>query len=116
MRLSMCYRLSPAADQSGLSLASARCRMPLPSTDVDRRHADLRAIDPLVSAVSEDLTLPNRKPMLDLVDQTGADVERLAAMRGADSSYECHIAYGKTPDAVADRQRLDLGLAGIFVG
>ena len=34
MRLSMCYRLSPAADQSGLSLASAPCRMPLPSTDV----------------------------------------------------------------------------------
>jgi hypothetical protein len=54
--------------------------------------------------------------MLDLVDQTGADVERLAAMRGADSSYQCHIAYGKTPDAVADRQRLDLGLAGIFIG
>ena len=90
--------------------------MPLPSTGVDRRHADLRAIDPLVTAVSEDLTLPNRKPMLDFVDQTGADVERLAAMRGADSGYECHIAYGKTPDAVADRQRLDLGLPGIFVG
>ena len=54
--------------------------------------------------------------MLDFVDQTGADVERLAAMRGADSSYECHIANRKTPDAVADRQRLDLGLPGIFVG
>jgi hypothetical protein len=78
--------------------------------------SELRAIDPLVSAVSEDLTLPNRKPMLDLVDQTGADVERLAAMRGTDGSYECHIAYGKTPDAVADRQCLYLGLAGILVG
>jgi len=116
MRLSMCYRRSRAADHSGLSLASAPCRMPLPSTDVDRRHADLWAIDPLVGAVREDLTLPNRKPMLDLVDQTGADIERLAAMRGADSSYECHIAYRKPPDAVADRQRLDLGFTGIFVG
>jgi hypothetical protein len=53
--------------------------------------------------------------MLDLVDQTRADVERLTAMRGTDGSYQCHIAYGKTPDAVADRQRLDLGLAGILI-
>jgi hypothetical protein len=77
--------------------------------------ADLWAIDPLVSAVSEDLMLPDRKPMLDLVDQTGTDVERLMAMRGSHSGYQRHIAYGKTPDTVADRQRLDLGLAGILI-
>ena len=52
--------------------------------------------------------------MLDLVDQTGTNVECLAAMRGTHGSYQCHIAYGNPPDAMADRQRLDLGLAGIF--
>lgn len=78
--------------------------------------AGLWATDPLVGAISEDLTLPDREPMLDLVHQTGTNVERLAAMRGTHGSYQRHIAYGNPPDAMADRQRLDLGLAGILIG
>jgi hypothetical protein len=51
--------------------------------------------------------------MLYLVDQTGTYVESLTAMRGTHGCYQCHIAYGNAPDAMADRQRFDLGLAGI---
>jgi hypothetical protein len=54
--------------------------------------------------------------MLDLIDQTGTNVECLTAMRGTHGSYQCHIAYGNPPDAMADRQRLDLGLAGELIG
>jgi hypothetical protein len=51
--------------------------------------------------------------MLYLVDQTGTNAERLAAMCGTHGSYQRHVAYGNPPDAMADRQRFDLGLAGI---
>lgn len=54
--------------------------------------------------------------MLDLVDQTGANIERLAAMRRTHSGHQGHIAHGETADAMADRQRLDFGLAGILIG
>jgi hypothetical protein len=83
---------------------------------VDHRQPALWAIDPLVGAISEDLPLPDREPMLYLVDQTGTNVERLTAMRGTHGSYQRHVAYGNPPDAMADRQRFDLGLAGILIG
>src|SRR3984885_1998186 len=73
-----------------------------------RHRGAALAIHPAGIAVPIVLFFPDRKAVLDLVDDEPAGVERLAAMRGAHAYPHCHIRERQGADAVNTQRMLDL--------
>ena len=72
------------------------------NTEYELSPTRLGTVHLFVAAVSENLVLPHRQLCLDLIDESGADIECFTAMVGGHRTGQGNVADTEGPDMVAD--------------
>src|ERR1700722_12558936 len=85
----------------------ARCHLGCHSVELRLMTGAVLAVDPARITVLVVLLLPDRHPVLDLVDDVAAGIEGLAAMGGADPDPDRQLADRQRPEPVRAAGALD---------
>src|ERR1700722_9355168 len=85
----------------------ARCHLGCHSVELRLMTGAVLAVDPTRITVLVVLLLPDRHPVLDLVDDVAAGIEGLAAMSGADPDPDRQFADRQRPEPMRAARALD---------